>query len=122
VTYYYKVRAYRKVSGTKVYSDYSPVTSAMLILADVTGVKAVRSSATKIKITWRSVSGKNGYEVWRSTSADGEYTLVKTTTSRSYTNTGLTAGTTYYYKVRAYVTVGGVKYYSGYSAVVSATP
>ena len=39
----------------------------------------------------------------------------------SYTNTGLTTGKSYYYKVRAYKTVNNKKVYSDYSSVVSTT-
>ena len=122
VTYYYKVRAYRKVSGVRVYSDFTAVTCAAPTLANVSGVSAVRSGATKIKISWGKVSGASGYEVLMSTAPDGAYAFIKSTTSRSYRNTKLITGVTYYYKVRAYVKVNGVKVYSADSAVVSATP
>jgi fibronectin type 3 domain-containing protein len=122
ITYYYKVRAYVTVGGTRVYSDFSSLASAMPVFASVSSAKAVRKNATGIKLTWSAVSGRSGYEVWRATSADGEYTLIKSITSTKYTNTGLTTGTTYYYKIRAYKTIGGVRYYSDFSAVVSATP
>ncbi len=121
-TYYYKVRAYVKVGSKKVYSAFTTAASARPTFANVSGVSAVRSSATKIKISWSKVSGCSGYEVWRSTASDGAYTLVKSTTSRSYTNTKLITGTAYYYKVRAYVKVNGVRIYSAYSGPVSATP
>jgi len=98
------------------------VASAMPVFASVANAKAVRRSATSIKLTWGSVSGRSGYEVWRATSADGEYALIRSTTSTSYTNTRLSTGTTYYYKIRAYKTIGGVRYYSDFSEVVSATP
>ncbi len=120
--YYYMVRAYRKVGGVRVYSAFTAVTGATPILGDVSGVSAARSSATKIKVSWRKVPGASGYEVWRSASPDSGFTLVKSTSSRRYTNTKLTAGVTYYYKVRAYVKVGKAKVYSADSAVVSATP
>jgi len=45
--------------------------------------------------------------------------LIKTTTSTSYTNTKLTAGKTYYYKVRAYHLEGKTKVYGSFSAPVS---
>ncbi len=122
VTYHYKVRAYRTVSGVRVYSAFTAITSASPMFANVSGVSAARSSATKIKVSWGKVTGAGGYEVWRSTTPDGDYTLVKSTTSRSYTNSGLTTGVPYYYKVRAYVKVKGIRVYSALSGAVSTTP
>ena len=40
----------------------------------------------------------------------------------NYTNTGLTTGKTYYYKVRAYRTVNGKRIYGQFSEIVSAKP
>jgi hypothetical protein len=89
----------------------------------VTNPKAVRSSSTKIKISWSAVSGRTGYEIWRSTTPDpAGFTLLKSTTSTSYTNSGLTTGVTYYYKIRAYRTVNNTRYYSAFTSVVSAKP
>ncbi len=122
VTYFYKVRAYVKVGNTRVYSEFSPVKSVKPAFKDVGSIKAARGGASKIKISWGSVPKCSGYEVWRSASEDGVYTLIKSTAARNYTNTGLTTGTTYYYKVRAYVKVNGNKVYSNYSDVVSAAP
>ena len=121
-TYYYKVRAYKTVDGTKVYGSYSSVKSAKPVPAAPTDVKAKKASSTKIKVSWGSVSGASGYAVYRATSKTGSYTKVTTTTSKSYTNTGLTSGKTYYYKVRAYRTVNGAKVYGRYSSIVSAKP
>ena len=62
------------------------------------------------------------YEVYRATSSVGKYTLISTTTAISYTNSGLTSNSVYYFKVRAYRLIGSVKVYSGYSSVLSAKP
>ena len=51
------------------------------------------------------------------TSKNGDYSLVKTTTAKTYTKNGLTKGKTYYFKVRAYKTVDGTKVYGNYSTV-----
>jgi Fibronectin type III domain. len=120
--YYYKVRAYVTVRGTRVYSDFSSPASATPNFGSVTNAKAVRRNSTGIRLTWSAVSGRSGYEIWRATSADGEYSLIRSTTSTSYSNTSLSTGVTYYYRIRAYVTIGGTRYYGGFSEVVSATP
>lgn len=55
----------------------------------------------KPRMTWAAVDGAAKYEVYRSGSRNGTYSLYFTTTSTSYTNTSANAGYTYYYKVRA---------------------
>lgn len=60
--------------------------------------KAVSMSKSSIKITWNNV-GASKYYIYRSTKSASGYTLVKTTTGTSWTNTGLTFGKKYYYKV-----------------------
>ena len=120
--YYYKIRAYRTVSGRKVYGPWSTTVSAKTILPAPTSVKAARASASSIRITWRKVTGTTKYEVWQAASAAGPYSLLTVTGSSSYTNKKLTAGKVTYYKVRAYRLVGGAKVCSAYSAVVKARP
>ena len=63
---------------------------------------------TSCKATWTLVDHAEGYELWRTETPDDEdsWTRVKTVKDGSkdvYTNQGLTVGTTYYYKVRAYI-------------------
>ena len=87
-----------------------------------TGVKAKAKTYKEIQISWDKVSGASGYRIYRLSSAKGKYTLIAKTTSLSYTNKNLATGTTYYYKVLAYQTVGKVTTASKYSKVVSAKP
>ncbi|MEK4011018.1 transglycosylase SLT domain-containing protein [Peribacillus sp. FSL M8-0224] len=120
--YYYKIRAYRTVGSMKVYSNYSTVVTAKPVPTVPTNFKATRISSTSLKLTWVSVSGASGYELYRSTSFSGTYNLLKSTTSLYYTNSSLTTGKTYYYKLRAYRTVGTTKVYSGWTTIISAKP
>lgn len=117
--YYYKVRSY---NAAKVYSAFSAVTYTKPIPATPYSMRAARASSTSIKITWGAISGATRYEVWRSTSSGGTYTLVGTTSSLYYINSRLTTGRTYYYKVRTYHLEGSTKVYSAWSAVVAAKP
>lgn len=74
-----------------------------------------------LKITWtKGTKGVTGYEIYRSTSLKGTYTRIATIQkigTVSYTNKGLKANTTYYYKVRSYVVIGGKKIYGAFSPV-----
>ncbi|MGN0551400.1 MAG: leucine-rich repeat protein [Acutalibacteraceae bacterium] len=77
-----------------------------------TNLTVKKASATSAAISWSKQTGAKGYMIYRSTSKNGTYTKIKTTTSTKYTNTGLKKGKTYYYKVRAYVTIGNMNYLS----------
>jgi pectate lyase/pectin methylesterase-like acyl-CoA thioesterase len=58
-------------------------------------------------ISWSGVSGAVSYNVKRSSAADGAYTtLASPVTGTSFTDTGLTNGMAYYYKVSAVNAVG----------------
>ncbi|MEH6954543.1 fibronectin type III domain-containing protein, partial [Neobacillus drentensis] len=115
--YYYKVRAYNVVGAVKAYSGFSAVVSAKPIPSTPVNLKVVKATTSSIKITWNGVTGATGYEIYRSMSSKGTYTLVKTVATPSYINTGLVKGKTYYYKVRAYRMVGKTKVYSGWTTV-----
>jgi fibronectin type 3 domain-containing protein len=66
-----------------------------------TGVNATAASSSSITVTWNTVSNATGYTIYRSGSASGNYSQVGTSSTTSYTNTGLQSDTTYYYKVSA---------------------
>ena len=77
-------------------------------------------STGKPYIKWTAVAGASQYEVYRSGSKDGTYTLLGTTTATNYTDNKANAGYTYYYKVKAVskVSSGANSYYS---VVIGAT-
>lgn len=75
------------------------------------------SSTTSLKVSWDKVSGANGYIVYQSTKKNSGYKEVKITSGTSYTASNLTKNKTYYFKVMAYKTVNGKKFYGTYSSV-----
>ncbi|MDF2946651.1 MAG: in like serine protease [Bacillales bacterium] len=121
-TYYYKVRAYRNVGKTKVFGTFSTIVSVRTLYAPSapTSVVASSVSGSDIKVSWSAKSDVAGYQVYRSTTKTGTYSLILTTTNTSIKSSGLKVNTTYYYKVRAYTAGGAYKEYGKYSAVVSA--
>jgi Putative Ig domain/Galactose oxidase, central domain len=83
------------------------------------GLSAASGSNRFVPLTWNAVAGATAYNVKRSALATGYFATIATVSGiTSYTNTGLTNGLTYYYKVAA-VGSGGP---SSDSAAVSATP
>ena len=118
-TYYYKVRAYRTVNKANKYGAYSAIVYAKALPA--TPVLTAKNAGTrKIKLSWKKISGAHGYEIYRATSKNGKYALAKRVTSGStlsFTNTRLTRGKTYYYKIRAYRTVKRSRKYGAFSTV-----
>ncbi len=118
--YYYKVRAY--FDDTKVnkryYGDMSDIVQIKPALAKATIRSGVNSSAKKVTITWNKVNGASGYVLYQASAQNGTYEKVKTITSGNiltHTRGSLIKGKTYYYKVRAYITVDGNKVYGAYS-------
>ena len=65
------------------------------------GLAATAVSSSQINLTWGAAAGATGYEIERSLSAASGFAEVGTATTTSYSDTGLTAGTTYYYRVIA---------------------
>jgi len=68
-------------------------------------VSASATSSSSIRVSWSSVYSASGYyhvcRVFRSTSPSGTYSYMGSSSSSSYEDTGLSASTTYFYKVSA---------------------
>ena len=82
---------------------------------------AASPAKRKISLTWTASTdnvGVTGYQVWRSSSPTGTFAQIATTTNTSYTNNGLTSGSTWYYYVKATDAAGNV---SAQSNTASAT-
>lgn len=109
--YYYKIKSYVKSNGKTTYGAYSKVIKKQAAPATVT-LKSVSSKKKGTeKLTWKRVSGVSGYVVYRSNSKNGKYKAVATIKNgrtTSYTDK-VKGGRNYYYKVKAYKTVGKKK-------------
>jgi len=115
--YYYRVRAYN-ASGYSSYSNEASATTPILNAPSNLSASAV--SYKQVTLTWTDNSSEEtGFEIERKTGAGGTYARITTASANatSYTNTGLTQGTEYFYRVRA---VSGSNY-SQYSNEISVT-
>lgn len=117
--YYYKVRAYKKGSQKTSYSNFSARKSVRAVLGKTQNLSA-SASTSGIKLSWNAVSRADSYRIYRASSKSGTYEYLSSTKNRTYTDKTASAGKTYYYKVRAYAAISGVKYYGKYSVNASA--
>lgn len=84
-----------------------------------TGLTTTSGSNALVKLSWNASAGATAYNVKRSATSTGYFTTMATISgSTSYTNSGLTNGITYYYKVAAVGNSGP----SSDSISVGATP
>jgi hypothetical protein len=128
VTRYYRL-GFEQIAPNRWTIDASPTTedditadapATFAVAPDAPGgLFATAISKYEIHLAWDDVLYDNGYLVERSPNGSTGWNQIDTTAAgvTTYPDTGLTHGTTYYYRVRATNTSGT----SSYSAVVSAT-
>ena len=125
-TYRYRVRAVDAAGNLSANS--SIVTATTPAVPDTTaptipaGLAATVVSATQINLSWTAATdnvGVTGYQLERCQDAGcAAFALIATVAGTTFNNTGLTASTSYSYRVRASDGAGNL---SGYSNVASAT-
>ncbi len=105
-----------KITGTQSGITVAPAAPTNLVASVV--------SSTQIKLTWTGSNGATGYLIQQSLNGSTGWTQVGSTSSGSTTTfqqTGLSAGTIYYYRVLATATGAAGTIDSAYSNVASAT-
>ena len=75
--------------------------------------------SNSLKLAWNKPAGATGYQLQRK--SGNSYKTLATVKGTSYTHKSLTAGAGYTYRVRAYRTVGGKNYYSGWAYMTAYT-
>jgi hypothetical protein len=118
-TYYYRVRAYN-ASGKSVYSNEANAATLSKPPKAPSNLVATAISSAKINLTWAdSSNNEDGFKIERRLSTDTVYTQIATVGAAvtSFSNTGLTTNSQYFYRVRAYNTGGN----SSYSNAANAT-
>ena len=114
--YWCKSSGTAAIIGKKVDYEITITPKATKRLSAPTNVKAAADS-NQVKLTWTAVSGATKYRIQRLNGST--WTTIATVSTNSYTNTGLTNGTKYSYRVLA---SGDGLTWSSASATVSATP
>ena len=95
-TYFYKVAAVNSAGAGAQSAEAEVKTASARAAGPIT---TAASGAAQVTLTWTPVSGATSYDVYRSTD-NVNFLSVKTgLAGTTYSDTGLTAGVTYYYQV-----------------------
>ncbi len=120
-TFYYKAYLYKMIDGKKVMSQYSDGVKEKVRPAKVSGLSARKTSSGKLKITWKTIRGASGYDVYVRRAGESKSACLKKGKSvRGIKLTSLNSGKAvayasakghgeYLVKVRAYRMVNGKK-------------
>src|SRR5882724_9646501 len=114
--YYYKVCANNSAGDSPFSNEVNGITT----LTSPTSLTATAASSSQINLTWTDNSAsEDGFKIEQSPVDNLHYTEIATVGPNltSYSATGLSGGTKYYYRVRAY----NVNTISGYSSAQNAT-
>jgi beta-lactamase superfamily II metal-dependent hydrolase len=85
------------------------------------GTPTATPAKRKIMLSWAASTdnvGVAGYQIWRASSPTATFVQIATVTATTYSNTGLSSGSTWYYHVKAYDAAGNI---SAASNTASAT-
>jgi fibronectin type 3 domain-containing protein len=103
-TYYYTVTAMNTAGAASAASAQVSGTTA-----PNAPTVAATGTTGNVTLTWGAVSGAGNYTVRRATTSGGTYsTIASNVTATTYTDTGRTNGTTYYYEVESVSSGGAV--------------
>lgn len=112
--YQFRVTASTATSGSSSGVRSGPSNIAEITIAGLqapqapTGLQITGVTNNSISLSWNAVSGATGYKVHRSNTKNGTYSVVSGSglvSGTSYTNSGLSSGQTYFYRVSACATV-----------------
>jgi len=117
-TYYYVVSALNSAGESADSAQVSAQPVAPATTPTVPTDLTANPGDGQVSLTWSASSGATRYNVNRSTTSGGPYAQIGAPTSNGYTDTSVTAGTTYFYVVSAVDSAGS----SANSNQVSAIP
>lgn len=84
-----------------------------------TDLEMKKSTTSTVTLSWDKMAGATGYTVYQYYPSKKTYKKIKTVTGTSYTVKKKSAGTKYYYAVRAYADTDDGKLYGNYSDVLT---
>jgi len=104
--YYYVVSAVNSAGESPNSTQANATPTAPVTAPAVPANLQATAGNAQVSLTWSASTGATSYHVKRSTTNGGPYSQVSNPTGTSFTDTGLTNGTAYYYVVSALNSAG----------------
>lgn len=118
-----KVRAYGTINGVKRRGEFSSSVSCSTYYKTLSSLAQSTTDTKSVKLKWNKVSSAYEYIIYKYNSSTGKYVKLNETTATSYTVSGLSAVTSYSFKVVARAKVNGNAVdYAGNKITVKTAP
>lgn len=101
--------ASQRILGVRYYTAYSSALTNVpptTIPSQVSGLTSSSQTTTTISLSWNAINRIINYNIYYKLTSDSVFTLLTTSTTNSKTITGLTASTSYDFKVSAVNVIG----------------
>ena len=119
--YRFRVRAIRNYNYINYYGDYTEKDITIRPANTPKGLSSSVNTSSSNTITWESVNGVSGYNVYQWIGTTDSYKELGDTAYSYYTNSGKSSGTMYTYRVKAYYVSDNVMQYSKPAQLVTCT-
>ena len=119
--YNFRIRAYKISGNAAAHSGYTNL-STLTSPTNVSNVTCAARSYNSITLSWNRNTTATGYKLERYKGGKwAQIAVINSNSTTSYKVTGLTAATTYNFRIRAYKTSGNAAAHSGYTNLSTLT-
>ena len=119
-SYKIRVRAYKKLDNKKYYGAYSQIIEAKTTPSKVTDIKEYDYSFNSVSLMWNKISNECTYRVYMYNTSKKTYEKQGDVKNTYFKMSNLNPASEYKFKIRAYVTINGKKYFGPYSSIIEA--
>jgi fibronectin type 3 domain-containing protein len=104
-TYYYYIVTALNAGGESNISNQT-IAFPQVPIPATPSISSISAANSQVSLTWNLVSIADSYNIKRSLTSDGTYTTIGSSSTTGYTDTSVTSGILYYYRLSA-VNAGG---------------